>query len=184
MDERHHEVIGALTGRTGRCVCSEPWPCPDATEKVRADRAEAALGLMRIRANGMEYARNAAIARADKAEAALRGMTMDALNEHKRADKAEAELGEANALLVPIEWWYCVWCETKYPFTDDVDVLKTHSANCEKHPAVQQRDRLAEALRDLVRETSALGNEHGVSGYLGARLTDARLAIDAIKEGE
>ena len=71
-------------------------------------------------------------------------------------DKAEAALADANALLVPIEWWYCVWCETKYPYTDDVEVLKTHSAKCEKHPAIAQRDAAAAAERErLVKRGSS-----------------------------
>jgi hypothetical protein len=50
--------------------------------------------------------------------------------------KAERERAdEAEALLHPIEWWYCVWCEVKYPYDDGPDTLKAHSATCEKHPA-------------------------------------------------
>lgn len=96
----------------------------------------------------------------------------------RERDEAEAALAEAHALLVPIEWWYCVWCEVKYPYTDDVDVLKTHSAQCEKHPAIQQRDKLAEALREHLHFHGCDKVPSGLAVHQ-ARQYDA---LDAIKE--
>ena len=50
-------------------------------------------------------------------------------------DAAIRERDDALAQLHPIEWWLCVWCETKFPYDDGPDTLKAHSAICEKHPA-------------------------------------------------
>jgi hypothetical protein len=62
-----------------------------------------------------------------------------AIREADRADKAEA-------LLVPIEWWYCVWCEVKYPYTDGPDTLKAHSTVCPSHPGNIRADKAEAAL--------------------------------------
>ena len=63
------------------------------------------------------------------------------------AELLRRERDEALAQLKPIEWWYCVWCETKYPYTDSVDALKDHSRVCEAHPGNAHAKALAEALR-------------------------------------
>ena len=56
-------------------------------------------------------------------------------------------------------WWYCVWCETKYPYSDTVDVLKSHSAKCEAHPGNAHAKALAEALSQA--QHGALGDRIG-----------------------
>lgn len=46
------------------------------------------------------------------------------------------------------------------------------------HPLpLSERDRLREALTELVEAATAEANEKGCGGYLGARLSDARAAL-------
>jgi hypothetical protein len=75
----------------------------------------------------------------------------------RRLDEAD----EMEKQLHPIEWWYCVWCETKFPYDDGPDTLKAHSAICEKHPAniARAKDAREAAVGRAVQEAALRWHE-------------------------